>query len=282
MAEVGTRAGYPQVTIPAGYDPTARRPQAISFTGTAGDDAKLLGFGYAFERAALVRRTPSEVMPQTWHCVAPIVYIPRTCGAGRARRRSIDDSVSVPLPVGGTVPATLSLTVARTGVLRRVHAGRRAGVHGVDDGQRDQHGAGRDADGVRSRPPDERDVRAARAARGRRCASRTWTAPVSNDPVTIGFRQRVKADRRAAHRLVREDADVHAVDDESVASIRTPTGIGRIGARALKRSGSGSRSQTSRSHVRPWHGPCPQRVTIFSADIVVAPCGHGVVDRARA
>ena len=47
MAEVGTRAGYPQVTIPAGYDPAARRPQAISFTGTAGDDAKLLGFGYA-------------------------------------------------------------------------------------------------------------------------------------------------------------------------------------------------------------------------------------------
>ena len=82
MAEVGTRAGYPQVTIPAGYDPTARRPQAISFTGTAGDDAKLLGFGYAFERAALVRRTPSEVMPQTWHCVAPIVYIPRRCGPG--------------------------------------------------------------------------------------------------------------------------------------------------------------------------------------------------------
>jgi amidase len=77
FAEVGARAGYPQLTIPAGYDPTARRPQAISFTGTAGDDAKLLGFGYAFERAALVRQTPSEVMPQTWHCVAPIVYQPR-------------------------------------------------------------------------------------------------------------------------------------------------------------------------------------------------------------
>ena len=85
MAEVGTRAGYPQVSIPAGYDPTARRPQSISFTGTAGDDAKLLGFGYAYERAALVRQTPSEVMPQTWHCVAPIVYIDRTNRAGRAR-----------------------------------------------------------------------------------------------------------------------------------------------------------------------------------------------------
>ena len=50
-----------------------------------------------------------------------------------------------------------------------------------------------------------------------------------------------------------------------------PSGTGRIGARALKRSGSGTRAATSRSHVRPWHGPWPQRVTTFSADSVVAP-----------
>jgi Asp-tRNA(Asn)/Glu-tRNA(Gln) amidotransferase A subunit family amidase len=78
-AEVGVRAGYPQITVSAGYDPIRRRPVNVSFTGTAGDDAKLTGFAHAFERAAGVRRTPSEVNPATWHCVAPIAYLPRTC-----------------------------------------------------------------------------------------------------------------------------------------------------------------------------------------------------------
>jgi Asp-tRNA(Asn)/Glu-tRNA(Gln) amidotransferase A subunit family amidase len=78
-AEVGARAGYPQITVPAGYDPIRRRPVNIAFTGTAGDDADLIGFAHAYERAAGVRRTPSEVNPATWHCVAPIRYVPRTC-----------------------------------------------------------------------------------------------------------------------------------------------------------------------------------------------------------
>src|SRR5262249_52798090 len=38
LDDVGIRAGYPQVSVVAGYDPTARRPQSISFAGTAGDD----------------------------------------------------------------------------------------------------------------------------------------------------------------------------------------------------------------------------------------------------
>ena len=195
MAEVGTRAGYPQVSIPAGYDPTARRPQSISFTGTAGDDAKLLGFGYAYERAALVRQTPSEVMPQTWHCVAPIVYIDRSssCGPGEVAPADVPDAVSVPAPVGGTVPATLSLTLGAPATFGAVDARRREGVHGLDDRERGQHRARRDADRERPRPPDERDVRAAGAAAGVLQPSPTWTAPVSNDPVTIGFKQAVKA-----------------------------------------------------------------------------------------
>ena len=106
--EVGTRAGYPQITVPMGYDATIRRPHALSFTGTAGDDAKLLGFAYAYERAAQIRRTPSEVNPQTWHCVAPVVYLPRACGAGRARARRRGAAGQRAAPVGGTVPATLA------------------------------------------------------------------------------------------------------------------------------------------------------------------------------
>ena len=52
----------------------------------------------------------------------------------------------------------------------------------------------------------------------------TWAAPVSNDAVTIDFAQRVNADGRAAHGHVREDADVHAVDDDPVG---TQDGAGR-------------------------------------------------------
>jgi amidase len=78
-AEPVARAGYPQIAVPAGYDPIRRRPVSISFTGTAGDDSKLLGFAYAYERAAQVRQPPSEVNPATWHCIAPVRFIPRTC-----------------------------------------------------------------------------------------------------------------------------------------------------------------------------------------------------------
>ena len=78
-AEAGARAGYPQITVPAGYDPIRRRPVNVSFTGPAGDDAELIAFAHAYERAAKVRRTPSEVNPATWHCVAPIRYVRRTC-----------------------------------------------------------------------------------------------------------------------------------------------------------------------------------------------------------
>ncbi len=41
--------------------------------------------------------------------------------------------------VGGTVPATLALDARRAGDVRRVHAGRRQGVHGDHDRRRDQH-----------------------------------------------------------------------------------------------------------------------------------------------
>ena len=45
----------------------------------------------------------------------------------------------VPGGVGGTVPPTLSLQLGAAGELRRVHAGRRARLHGEHHGQRHQH-----------------------------------------------------------------------------------------------------------------------------------------------
>ena len=45
----------------------------------------------------------------------------------------------VPGGVGGTVPPTLSLQLGDAASLRRVHAGRRARLHGEHDGERHQH-----------------------------------------------------------------------------------------------------------------------------------------------
>ena len=51
-----------------------------------------------------------------------------------------------------------------------------------------------------------------------------WTAPVSNDPVTITFKQHIDATDAAAHRHLRQDAHVHAVDHDPVAVQSRPCG----------------------------------------------------------
>ena len=41
----------------------------------------------------------------------------------------------------------------------------------------------------------------------------TYGGPVSNDPVAVGFKQPIAATDALRYRDLREDADVHAVDD---------------------------------------------------------------------
>ena len=94
-----------------------------------------------------------------------------TCTARDAQGNTATKSSTVTVrgtrPVGGTVPATLSLTLGAPAELRRVRPGRRPRVHGDLDGQRHQHGRRRDPERLRSRQPDQRHVLAAReAARG--------------------------------------------------------------------------------------------------------------------
>ncbi|MYT82477.1 amidase [Streptomyces sp. MnatMP-M77] len=50
-------AGYPQISVPAGYT-TNGLPLGVSFLGTKASDAALLGYAYAFEQATQVRRVP--------------------------------------------------------------------------------------------------------------------------------------------------------------------------------------------------------------------------------
>lgn len=66
LTGTGARAGYPQLTVPAGYDADTRNPVNISFNGTRYTEATLLALGYAFEQATHARRAPSETNPASW------------------------------------------------------------------------------------------------------------------------------------------------------------------------------------------------------------------------
>jgi len=67
-------AGYPHLTVPMGF--VHELPVGLSFIGPAWSDAKLLAFGYAFERALHARKPPRfisslETMPTTARTLAP-------------------------------------------------------------------------------------------------------------------------------------------------------------------------------------------------------------------
>lgn len=68
LTGTGARAGYPQLTVPAGYDAGNRNPVNISFNGTAYSEPVLLGLGYAYEQATALRQPPSEINPSLWRC----------------------------------------------------------------------------------------------------------------------------------------------------------------------------------------------------------------------
>jgi amidase len=49
-------AGYPHVTVPAGFD--GPLPLGFSIVGPAGSDARMLAYAHAFERTIEARRPP--------------------------------------------------------------------------------------------------------------------------------------------------------------------------------------------------------------------------------
>jgi len=58
-AGIAAKAGYPSVTVPAGYT-EAGEPVGITFTGSAWQEARLLGLAFAFEQATRARRPPDN------------------------------------------------------------------------------------------------------------------------------------------------------------------------------------------------------------------------------
>ncbi|MXG88007.1 amidase family protein [Nocardioides flavescens] len=67
---IGARAGYPSLTLPAGYNPANRRPVAITFLGTAYTEASLISYASDYEAAAAVWRSPESINPTAFACTA--------------------------------------------------------------------------------------------------------------------------------------------------------------------------------------------------------------------
>lgn len=70
---VGAAAGYPTITVPAGYTGGGRNPINLSFLGTAWDEPELLRFAYAYEQRSLRRVPPTAVNEDLFPegCAAP-------------------------------------------------------------------------------------------------------------------------------------------------------------------------------------------------------------------
>jgi len=56
-AAIAAKAGYPSITVPAGYT-TEGRPQGLTFTARAYEEPTLLRLAYSFEQGTQLRKPP--------------------------------------------------------------------------------------------------------------------------------------------------------------------------------------------------------------------------------
>ena len=138
------RAGYPVLTVPAGFGTgsAGRNPIGVTFVAAKDAEAKLLNAGYAFEQATKVRQAPSFTNPSMFRCVeGSTFYAPHHCHPGDLASPTADgpNETATAGDVGGTVPATLSLTLGASPTFGAFTPGVAQGVHGGDEGDRDLH-----------------------------------------------------------------------------------------------------------------------------------------------
>ncbi|HEX6024526.1 MAG TPA: amidase family protein [Solirubrobacter sp.] len=205
----GAQAGYPQLGVPAGYSANNRNPVGIAFTGTAYSEAKLLAFGYAYEQAANVRKPPSEINPSLWRCVPGNAFTVTTRACAPNEPANADVIAGT---VNGTVPATLSLTLGPAatfgpftpGVARDYLASTTANVIStagdatLSVSDPSANATGRLVNGsfslaqrVQARVND--GAYADVGGSSNPTPLHSYTGPISNDLLTLGFRQSIGA-----------------------------------------------------------------------------------------
>jgi hypothetical protein len=116
LVNIADRAGYPVLTVPAGYGTggSGRNPIGVTFVGKADSEAALLAAGYAYEQASNVRLAPSWTNPSMFRCVTGSTFFsPHHCHPGDLLSATADGPTETPVAgdIGGTVPATLALTL---------------------------------------------------------------------------------------------------------------------------------------------------------------------------
>jgi amidase len=160
--------GLPTLILPVGANPHGD-PMSLQFVGRAWDDAKVLGFGYALEQQL---GGAGHLAPAT----APRLQYVTTATA----------------PVGGQVPATLALTLGANasfgaftpGVAKDYTASSTANVVSTaGDAALSVSDPGHLTNGAFALP-SPLEVAFSKAG---------WTGPVSNDVVTIAFKQHIGA-----------------------------------------------------------------------------------------
>jgi hypothetical protein len=111
MIGYADRAGYPALTIPAGYGTgsAGRNPIGVTLVGTAFSEAKLLADGHALEQATDVRKAPSYTNPSMWRCVPGSTFFTGAfCNTGDRLLLNAD-------PAQGVVQPQAPVAVAVTG-----------------------------------------------------------------------------------------------------------------------------------------------------------------------
>jgi amidase len=135
LVGIADRAGYPVLTLPAGYgvrdSSTGADPIGVVFIGGANSEAELLSEAYAYEQGTQIRTAgpsyfvgsavlpgvsgaPSETNQSTWRCVAGSAFFhPYACNAGDLQSAYANGATQTPVEgdAGGIVPATLSLSL---------------------------------------------------------------------------------------------------------------------------------------------------------------------------
>ncbi|MEV4421095.1 amidase family protein [Patulibacter sp. NPDC049589] len=107
LVNVADRAGYPVLTVPAGYGTgsSGGNPQSVTFIGPAYGEARLLADGYAFEQATKVRKAPSVTNPSMFRCVTGSTFTTNEkCNPGDRNLVFAFDPLD-PDPVTPTTPA---------------------------------------------------------------------------------------------------------------------------------------------------------------------------------